>query len=178
MKSTPRVPLTLGQVPVHIIAPADPAQQSTDPTRGMSGRFPPGHCGPSLRNVRLAPTRRPSPRRSAAEPRPAGRTPLRESSLPSRAAPALRVARSASVSPPSPFSACTTRPELLGRAHDRPEERILVGRREAEGPGASITPIRGPMRPQVRRRPGRSRSTTHEGGDDKWQHWTGPKGAA
>src|SRR5215212_678123 len=73
MKTTPRVPPTLGQVPVHIIAPADPAQQSTDPTRGMSGRFPPGPCGPSLRNLRLASTRRPSPRRSAAEPRPAGR---------------------------------------------------------------------------------------------------------
>jgi len=41
MKTTPGVPLTLGQIPVHIIAPADPAQQSTDPTRGMSGRFPP-----------------------------------------------------------------------------------------------------------------------------------------
>ena len=77
--------LTLGQVPVHIIAPADPAQQSTDPTRGVSGRFPPGLCGPSLRNVRVASVRRPSPRRSAAEPLPAGRTPLPESSQPSLA---------------------------------------------------------------------------------------------
>jgi len=32
--------------PVHIIAPAARAQQSRDPTRGVSGRFPPGLCGP------------------------------------------------------------------------------------------------------------------------------------
>src|SRR5215217_7461745 len=46
MKTTPRVPPTLRQVPDHIIAPTDPAQQSTDPTRGMSGRFPPASVVP------------------------------------------------------------------------------------------------------------------------------------
>jgi predicted dehydrogenase len=54
MKTAPRVRLTFGQVLVHIIAPADPAQQSTDPTRGVSGRSPPGLCGPSLRNTSTA----------------------------------------------------------------------------------------------------------------------------
>jgi hypothetical protein len=66
---------------------------------------------------------------------------------------ASRVARSASVSPPSPFSACTTRPELLGRAQTARKN----GSSSAVvrlGPGPSITPIRGPVRPQVRRRPG------------------------